>query len=343
MNIKIYSILPVIAILALACKENIRVVTAEKNVHQIIADHTVIEDFEKIPPKYIDEVRKMIVAFPGESHSEAYREGLLLLQSALPEFRSRILSEQDSTRGSLGIYYGNPVGESVWFTWHAYDSNARPPEAAIIKNLISDLDKKGLTISAIGFAWCWDLFARRSRIDLNLERLTGKVSWKRDSEHGVFWYGASIGGPDGNREWGLNSSHYKSTGNRVSLATYLSATEEYEKYCRENGYSTRIVYTTGPADSYTGESGYQGYLKHQMIRKFVNQDSSRILFDYNDILCHDNDGKMTTTSWKGHVYPIITPANLGGGSVGHISSEGALRLAKAQWWMLARIAGWDGR
>jgi hypothetical protein len=342
MKKRIYLLLPLLAILTLACNENNSIVPVEKNIHQIIADHTIIDDFEKIPPKYIDEVKKMIVAFPGESHSEAYREGLLLLQSALPEFRSQILTVQESPRESLGIYHGNPVGESVWFTWHAYDSNTRPDEATIIKNLISDLDNKGLTISAIGFAWCWDLFARRSRIDLSLERLTGKVSWKRDPEYGVFWYGASIGGPDGNREWGLNSSHYESTGNRVSLATYLEATVEYEDYCRSNNLATRIIYTTGPADFFTGESGYQGYLKHQMIKKFVYQDSSRILFDYNDILCHDNDGKMTTTSWKGNVYPIITPANLGDGSVGHISPDGALRLAKAQWWMLARIAGWDG-
>jgi len=29
-------------------------------------------------------------------------------------------------------------------------------------------------------------------------------------------------------------------------------------------------------------------------------------------------------------------------SVGHIGANGALRLAKALWWMLARLAGWDG-
>jgi hypothetical protein len=37
--------------------------------------------------------------------------------------------------------------------------------------------------------------------------------------------------------------------------------------------------------------------------------------------------------------------NLAGGndsSIGHIGEVGAIRLAKAQWWMLARIAGWDG-
>lgn len=343
MNIRIYWHFSLMTLMVLACKENKSIITVEKNMNQIIADHTVIDDFDKIPPYYIEEVKKMIVAFPGESHSEAYREGLLLLQSSLPVFKCGILSERDSTKGYLSIYHGEPVGESEWFTWKAYDLNTRPAEAAYVKNLISDFSQKGLSISAIGFAWCWDMFARRSRIELYLERLTGKVSFKRDHEFGVFWYGASDGGPDGNREWGLNSGHFRSTGNRVSLDTYLDATAGYEDFCRENGFKTRVVYTTGPADYFTGESGYQGYLKHQMIRQFVHQDNSRILFDYNDILCHDNDGKMTTTSWKGNIYPIITPANKGDGSLGHISAVGALRLAKAQWWMLARIAGWDGK
>jgi len=37
----------------------------------------------------------------------------------------------------------------------------------------------------------------------------------------------------------------------------------------------------------------------------------------------------------------ITSKNLGYISIGHIGSAGAIRLAKAMWWMLPRIAGWD--
>ncbi len=44
-------------------------------------------------------------------------------------------------------------------------------------------------------------------------------------------------------------------------------------------------------DIYAGEAGYQGYLKNEeRIREYVRADASRILLDYADILCYDNDG-----------------------------------------------------
>lgn len=314
----------------------------EKNLNQIIADHTIVDEFEKIPPFYIEKVRNMIVAFPGESHSEAYREGLLLLNAERPELNCRILSGEDTVPGSLRIYQGQSVGEAEWFTWNAWNKNSRPEESLYIKDLIENHAENNRALNIIGFAWCWDAFARRSRIKLNLDRLLGMVSFRRDPEFGVYWHGASAGGPDGNREWGLDSTDYKYTGNHVSLSTYLETTKEYDRFCRERGYVTRVIFTTGPADHFVGESGYQGYLKHQAIRKYVYADSSRILFDYNDILCHDDDGNITTAEWRGHEFPVIAPANSGDGSIGHIGAKGAVRLAKAQWWLLARIAGWDG-
>jgi len=83
-------------------------------------------------------------------------------------------------------------------------------------------------------------------------------------------------------------------------------------------------------------------LKHEAIRSYVRANTSRILFDYADILCYNDDGTTATQTWNGHTYPGITAQNLGDESIGHIGSAGAIRLAKAQWWLLARLAGWDG-
>ena len=79
------------------------------------------------------------------------------------------------------------------------------------------------------------------------------------------------------------------------------------------------------------------------IRDSVRANSARILFDYADILCYDDDSETpNTTTWSGHDYPIITTTNSLPEQTGHISNAGALRLARAMWWMMARIAGWDG-
>jgi hypothetical protein len=60
-----------------------------------------------------------------------------------------------------------------------------------------------------------------------------------------------------------------------------------------------------------------------------------------------------TLNWTDHggtsrTYQVIHADNMkdlegnNDPSVGHIGERGALRLAKALWWMLARMAGWDG-
>jgi hypothetical protein len=59
-------------------------------------------------------------------------------------------------------------------------------------------------------------------------------------------------------------------------------------------------------------------------------------------LSYDDNGTKATATWNGHTYPVITPTNLSPTEGFHFSNAGALRLAKAAWWMLARIAGWDG-
>lgn len=128
-----------------------------------------------------------------------------------------------------------------------------------------------------------------------------------------------------------------------SINKYLSATKEYINYCAENEIATKVFFTTGPVDSYTLGLGYLKSLAYKQIRDSVLADPSRVLFDYADILCYD-DGSETpnTREYDSHTYPWITETNLGDGTVAHISNAGALRLAKAMWWMLARMTGWDG-
>ena len=52
----------------------------------IIADHTVVDRYTDIPQQWIDEVKKMWVDIPGESHASGYRIGLEHLQTLDPRF-----------------------------------------------------------------------------------------------------------------------------------------------------------------------------------------------------------------------------------------------------------------
>lgn len=303
---------------------------------QIIADHTVVDNYDKIPQYYIDKVKKMWLVIAGESHAWAYFEGLELLESLNPVYASRVSSAgeppgytNEYLRNSPATWgdYANSTGwiydygEEDWFTNSTGISRTKAG--------ITYCNTHDLIISAIGFGWCYDA-------------LRGSATLNSDPIFGIHWYGSSNGSTGGDMAWGIDDSDYSVTGNEISMDTYLSVTQEYIDYCTTNGYQTKVFFTTGPVDSYTGESGYQGYLKYEHIRDYVKTDPTRILFDYADILCYDDDGTLTTTTWNGHVYPIITLKNVTPTTTGHISGTGAVRLAKAIWWLLARIAGWDG-
>jgi hypothetical protein len=304
---------------------------------QIIADHTVVDKYDDIPQYYIDKVKKMWVTIPGQSHSLGYRTGLALLEAADPTFDVSInesgtpegytTAHLRVSRATWGDYYDSrgwvyAYGEESWFTNSLGISRT--------KDGIEYCNTNGYVISAMGFGWCWDATA-------------GTPTANADPVYGCRWYGESSNGPEGNKAWGLDDADYTVTGNSVCLDTYLSATQEYIDYCALKGYDTRVFFTTGPVDLYYGEAGYQGHLKYERIRNYVKEDPTRILFDYADILCYDNDGTPTTTTWNGLTYPRITKVNLSPTVDDmHISNAGALRLGKAMWWMLARIAGWDG-
>ncbi len=307
---------------------------------QIVADHTVVDKYDEIPQEYIDEIKKMLVDIAGESHSAAYRIGQNLLE--ILDSRYQVLTYDRTipaySTDYLRIGRHASVGEATFYT----------SQAAIdaYKSHITNQNITGNPYSVIGFGWCWDMTWQNAP--------GGGV----DPVYKVRWAGSSEGGPNGNLRWGLDKGDETLTGNQVCMDTYLHAVNQYNQYCYTNGYKTKVVYTTGPVDENAGtENGFQREIKHDYIRNYISGDNSRILFDYADILCWNNNGEKHMTNWKdgvtirphANIHPdnlmdydaswkIIPPAEDGD----HIGEVGALRLAKAMWWMLARIAGWDG-
>lgn len=317
------------------------------NSQSIIADHTVVDKYDDIPQFYIDKVKEMWVSIAGESHSEGYREGCELLENLDARFQVNVIdggtpeayttSHLRLSRGTWGDYthasgWQYSYGEEDWFT-NATAINRTKAGLLYCKN-------SGPALSVLGFGWCYD-------------GTYPGVSGGYDPVFHTRWGGATVASPEGEKPWGLDAADQALTGNSVSMDNYLNATDEYIAYCASNNISTKIIFTTGPVDDNymdglnEGEVGYQQFLKYQHIRNHVNSLQNAYLFDYADILCYNDAGVQATTSWTDHsstlkTYPLIHNDNYGGSYVAHIGTVGALRLGKALWWLLARMAGWDG-
>jgi len=308
---------------------------------QIIADHTVVDDYKYIPQYYIDSVKKMLVFIPGMSHGYGY-------------FRGAELLELLDSRFAVDIWYNTSppayqttalrLGRHGLARENFYTSE--DSQEAYKRDYIDEYE-----YDAMWFGWSY------------------QGTWENglgggdDPVYNIQWAGSSQGGPEGNLRWGLDDDDISLTSNSVSMQTYLRAIEEYIDYCAANGYKTKVVFGNGVVDGNSAsELGFQRELKNQYVRDFIknNQDTSFIFLDYADILVYNNDGELNTVNWDdgGNIRPHqqIHPDNLMDYNEStwaiiepqadvvedHIGEVGAMRLAKAMWWMLARIAGWDG-
>jgi len=63
----------------------------------------------------------------------------------------------------------------------------------------------------------------------------------------------------------------------------------------------------------------------------------KALFDLADLECHDPRGKRHEADGTPLLYPGYTEDG------GHLTEEGRRRVARAFWWLLARVAGWSGK
>ena len=308
---------------------------------QIVADHTVVDLYDDIPQQYIDNVKTMLVSIPGESHSLGYRIGMLLLEeidSNYPVDNYSIETPPAATTQNVRFGRHRVAGEDIFFSQSGI---------AEIKSEISDQNATGNPFHVMGFGWCWDM--------TDGDAPGGGV----DPVYQVRWAGRSEGSPSGSMRWGLDSDDQALTGNSVSMDTYLEAVDSFIQFCEDNSYPTKWIFTTGPVErsSQAGsENGFQREIKHEYIREHVAKDPSRILFDYADILCWSNTGEQHVTDWndEGTIRPHVQihPDNMmdyddSWNPIGHtedgdhIGEVGTVRLAKAMWWMLARISGWD--
>lgn len=280
---------------------------------QIIADHTVVDLYDDIPQQWIDSVKTMWLSYAGESHSDAILDGLESLEAASATYAINVTTS-GTPEGSTSSYLR--VSEA---TWGDYDNSS---------GWIYDYGQED---------WITGNASTATLDPVAVARTKAGITYSNSNDLTISAFGFG---------W-----CYDCVGIDTCLKIidpYITATKDYIDYCADS-IDTKVFFTTGPIDSDlstladASEKAYTNSVRWDILRDTVANDESRILFDYADILSYNNDGEQQTQTWDGHTYPVIHPDNAmqgDGNDTGHIGEDGSIRLAKAMWWMLAKMAGW---
>jgi len=187
-----------------------------------------------------------------------------------------------------------------------------------------------------------------ARAEESLPHVSGALNIYED-EHPrecSYWTAATpnIPGLNNNPEINVSMWSWCCELNRNSKVTrYFSGME-----ANEAAYpNVSFIYMTGNAQSWHGHhtyksdsEGYNRYLRNEEIRQYC-REHNKILFDFADIDCWYN-GEKATSTYNGHVFPREHDHyNIDEG--GHTSFKNCENKAKAFWYMMARLAGWDGQ
>ncbi|MBU1221244.1 hypothetical protein KKF34_12015 [Myxococcota bacterium] len=232
------------------------------NPADIVADHTIISEFEYIPNAYIQDIIDNFNIYYGHtSHGSQLITGAEMLQSETYDFASVNITEP-----------GGDLGHNGDLTWET-----------TTRAYLAEHPETNLVI----WSWC--------------------------------------GGVSDNTADGIQ--------------IYLDAMNQLELDFPD----IIFVYMTGHTDG----SGENGILRtnNRQIRNFCNQNN-KILFDFEDIESWDPSGNYypdisDDCAWCSSWCESNTCTDCAG-SCAHSHCFNCYQKGKAFWWMLARIAGWEG-
>lgn len=123
------------------------------------------------------------------------------------------------------------------------------------------------------------------------------------------------------------------TADETYVQNYLSALTNYEQLYPE----VTFIYTTGHAQS-SGSLGYNRWLRNNQIRQYCTENN-KILFDFANLDCWYN-GEANSYEYNGETVPLQHP-QYDPDIIYHTTEESCKNKAKAIWYLMARLCGWD--
>ncbi len=273
---------------------------------QIIVDHRAVQEFEQIPTEWIEKARQLTVHYGHTSHGSQILAGLYWLQNNVDNVKYKVaIAPRNGSRTPVLPSASNSLLMWEEGLWPATTSSRLGYwEGAAAFNATQNIISSGM-FDVSGWSWC------------------GEVS--------------------------NNGFSY--------IQSYLDAMSRFNMGDVKLFYMTGHHVATGPPN-HQQVAWQRLHDNNQGIKDHVIATKG-ILFDFADLEDHDPEGNYYpqedgTGLWcaayvSNHPgeYPNLPPMSGGGCGVNCSTSAHAHGLftvlkAKAFWWMLAKIAGWEG-